>query len=135
MTYDATLQQEALAQRREIEGLLADLYDLREKRNAADRAASELAERVKQWLGLEGEREITDAERGIRAFLEERSALRYDVRSMDPGLVVWLATQGLLAVNVAALKAAKKAAPASELDEVERFAIPEVTYALKVVRA
>ena len=126
------IDQDALRDEAKAIGLIKEIYLLRSKQNAAAGDLKPLEKQLKAYLDLEGKDELVDGEVGLRAFYEYRSNDRYDVRSMEPGLVYWLAQQGLLSLNVTSYRALKKGAPASELDLVQRYLIPEKTAALKI---
>lgn len=131
----ASMQAEASAERRAIVELLAELRDAKDQGSAARRKEAPLAERVRAYMALEGLDELTDDERGIRAYFEERRSVTYDLRSMAksrPELVLWAAEQGLLDGSATRIRTARKGAPSLELDDIERFGMPEITTALKV---
>ena len=63
MTTPAELvDEQAQFERRTIEGLVGPLKMHREEARTHGRKADEIAERVKQWLALNGETEVVDGE-------------------------------------------------------------------------
>ena len=133
MTTEIDLTEEQrLFQERAAVALIPRIMVARTEKSTAERIDRDCSAQLKQYLDLEGLQELIDGEHNLRAYYEPRSAGKYDVRSMPDALVLWLARQGLLGINVTALRALKKAAPAIELDDAERFWIPEYTTALKV---
>ena len=134
MTNAADLvDQQADFERRTIVGLVGPLKMHREEARTHGRKADELAERVKQWLGLNGETEIVDGELGVRAYLQPRkTAPKWDVASMPDDLILALANAGLLTVSTAAFDALRKAAGSIQLDDANKYRMEGETEALMV---
>ena len=109
--------------RRAIVEALHPLYDARQRRSQAERDEKPLTARVKQWLQLHRQREheITDDERGLRAYLRPLNRIRWDVRSMPDDLILALGNAGLLTVNTAAFDELHKASPSGTLDAALRW--------------
>lgn len=115
--------------------LLAPLHDARKRSNEAAREERKLADQLRQYLDALGVEELVDGEHELRAWFESRSNTKYDLRSLaeaQPDVLVWAARNGLLSASHTAVNDARKRAPASELDTLARYAIPEHTAALKV---
>lgn len=115
--------------------LLAPLHAARKRMNEADREQAALAKRLRQYLDALGIEELVDGEHELRAWYESRSNTKYDLRSLaeaHPDVLVWAARNGLLSASHTAISDARKRAPASELDTLADYAIPEHTASLKV---
>jgi hypothetical protein len=125
------------------EDVVAKLYDIwlaRQAKNEATKVDKTLTEGVKNWLGLEGEEEIVDGERGVRAFIKEVGAEpTWDIRTAPDDLVLWLAKNGYLDVRTKKVDGDLKNAPATQLldlnakvNNVPKYRFPAVNYQLRV---
>ena len=115
------MDETATYERRQIVELLAPLQVAREESRVAGKRASDLGDRVKNWMLLEGENEVTDDERGIRVFLQSTTETTWDIEHMREEVVLELAKRGLLTVNTRAFDALKRTATNSLMDEADRF--------------
>jgi hypothetical protein len=118
------------------EDVVAKLYDLwlaRQAKNEAAKVDAQLTEGVKNWLGLEGEDEIVDGERGIRAYIKEvGSTPTWDIRNAPDEVILFLAKDGVLTVNNTAFNSRRKNAPSLVLDDAIKYRQEGVNYQLRV---
>lgn len=121
-----------IEERAQIVARLYPLWLARQAKNEASRADAADTAVVKQWLGLEGERSIEDGEHGIVASLRPRKVTSWDTRKMPDELVLFLRDNGLLTVVTGAFDAARKAAPATLLDEANRYRLEGEEWSLMV---
>jgi hypothetical protein len=117
------IQAEAVEERRGIVDILADLHVARQEKANADARQSRLTARVKQYLALEEISEVTDDERGIRAWLQPQGETTWDCEHMRPEVLTELAKRGLLTVNTAAFDKLMKTATNSLMDEAKKYRI------------
>ena len=124
---------ELIESREDVVGKLYDLWLARQAKNEATKVDTKLTEGVKQWLGLEGEDEIVDGERGIRAYIKEVGAApTWDIRTAPDEVILFLAKDGVLTVNNTAFESRRKNAPSTKLDDAIKYRHQGVNYQLRV---
>lgn len=131
---------ELIESREDVVTKLYPLWLARQAKNAATADDKAMTEAVKQWLGLEGEEELSDGEHGIRAFIKEVGAgVTWDIRTAPPELVLWLAQNGYLDVRTKKVDEDMKSAPTTQLLDlnakvlnVPKYRFPGVNYQLRI---
>ncbi len=101
--------------------LLHIIKEARDREKAARAEAEAPAALLKSYLQERDEPVLYDEERGLKAFLQERSGTEWDLRGMDYIALHALCDAGLLKVDNAAFDALRKVAPAGYLDEAAKF--------------
>ncbi len=79
------------------------------------------AQILKSYLAEQDEKVLYDEERGLKAFLQERSGTEWDLRGADLQILRELQVIGALKVDNALFDAHRKNAPTTLLDEAARF--------------
>lgn len=119
-----------IAEQATIVAKLNDLFQARSAKNAAGKVDNELTAVVKQWMQLnadgldkdeKGDPYLDDGEHGIRAKLESRRSISWDLRRAPDEVVLYLARDGLLKVDNTAFEARRKVAPAVHLDDAMAY--------------
>lgn len=132
---ELSFQAEALAEERQYVELLRELRLQRAAKNTATKEDARLSGQLKQWMQLNGRDELCDDERGIRAHFQDRVTTDWDIRGLarnNPQALIELAAEGYLSGNTTLIDAARKSAPSSLLDELQRYRVPNVSTALMV---
>ena len=120
--------------RREVVDAL-NVYYINQQGEATCKRGKEAAgQLIRQWLETNGETEIEDIERGLKAILASRRSGKdsYDVRSMTQAQVVKLWKAGCLVVDTEALNLKANAALRMEA-EPQKIPAGSTTY-LRVVK-
>jgi len=128
-------QAEAAAEERSYIERLVALNEIRQRKATLTKEDTKLSGELKQWMQLNDREELRDEERGIRAHFQSRSTTEWDIRSLaknNPQVLIALASEGYLSGNTTLIDAARKAAPSSVLDELQRYRITGQTVALMV---
>ncbi len=100
------------------------IHMVKEARDAEKqaRADGELpASILRTYLQEQDEKVLYDEERGLKAFLQERSGTEWDLRNAPESVVGYLQALGLLKVDNTAFDALRKAGPTSMADEAARY--------------